>query len=348
MTVGKIRKATRSEAKPLIGLFSLSGAGKTKSALLLARGFAGDTGRIAMIETEAGRGEVFADEIPGGYEVISIRDDFSPQAYSAALTEAEHAGVRAVIIDSASHEWEGLGGVLDQAAENMRNGKKSMLAWQGPKMDHAKHFMLRLLQTPIPLVIVCMRAKYPMEEAVGSNGKKEWRRSTDLEPKQSEDILFELMVHGWISPGDHNFHGTKYTSDSFRPVLRDGEPISIATGKRLAEYASGIGRKEAPPPIPTDAKPTTQDAQQQRLGDIARIEPSAGDKQFGWVERSLHTEKRQAVLDALTAKREEILAYRAMQAAERDEPPHNAKTGEVTGPDGMPDWEPTPEDPTPF
>src|SRR5215472_5863573 len=53
------RPATRAEAKPLIGLYSESGCGKTWSALLLARGFAGPLGRIGMIETEAGRGEAY-------------------------------------------------------------------------------------------------------------------------------------------------------------------------------------------------------------------------------------------------------------------------------------------------
>src|SRR3990167_3731224 len=61
------RLAKRDNAKPLIGLYALSGHGKTKSALLLAKGFCGDMSKVGMIETEAGRGEVFAqDEIVGG------------------------------------------------------------------------------------------------------------------------------------------------------------------------------------------------------------------------------------------------------------------------------------------
>jgi hypothetical protein len=256
MTVGKIRKANRAQAKPLIGLYSESGAGKTKSALLLARGFVGDKGRVVMIETEAGRGEVFVDEIPGGYDVISIRDDFSSRAYGEAMTAAEREHVDAVIIDSASHEWEGVGGVLSMAADNQERGKKGPLVWQQPKILHQREFTGRLLQTPASLVIVCMRAKYPMEEAqVG--GKKEWRRSDELSPKQSEDILFELMVHGWISKGDHKFHGTKYTTEDLRAALRDGEPISLETGRRLAAWAAGGGaaKRETPPPIPKDAEP---------------------------------------------------------------------------------------------
>jgi hypothetical protein len=110
-------------------------------------------------------------------------------------------------------------------------------------MEHAREFMLRLTQTPIPLVIVCMRAKYPMEEKV-KDGKKDWVRSDKLSPKQSDDILSEMFVHGWIDQ-EHRFHGTKYTLDVLRPIFVDGEPISVGTGKRLAEWASGREKKAA-------------------------------------------------------------------------------------------------------
>jgi len=183
------RPATRSEAKPLIGLYSESGNGKTYSALLLARGYVGPQGSIGMIETESGRGEAYADILPGGYNVLPIRGDFSPENFGKALTAAENAKLDALIIDSASHEWEGAGGVLGMAAENQAAGKKGPLVWQKPKMDHQRHFMLRLMQTPIPLVIVCMRAKYPMVERKKQNGEKEWIRSETLEPKQAAPRL---------------------------------------------------------------------------------------------------------------------------------------------------------------
>ena len=233
-----LRPAITTEAKPLIGLYSESGRGKTKSALLIAKGFAGDMSKVAMVETEAGRGEVYAkDPVVGGYLVRPIRDNFAPIEYGKALTEVEKANMKVVIIDSASHEWEGANGVLGWAAKNQEEGKRGVLVWQQPKMSHQRDFILRLLQTPIPLVIVCMRAKYPMQE-VEKNGKKEWQRSEQLEPKQSDDILFEMMVHGWIDK-EHNFHGTKYTTDEFRAILVDKKPITVESGKRLAEWATG-------------------------------------------------------------------------------------------------------------
>lgn len=229
-----IRQAKRSEAKPLVGLYAESGAGKTWSSLLLARGFVGPEGTICMIETEGGRGEANVGREPvGQYLVRPIRKSFSPTEFGLAIGEAEDAKVEALIIDSASAEWEGTGGVLAMAAANDAAGKKGVLVWQQPKIDHQRHFMLRLMQTPIPLVIVCMRAKYPMVQK-GAN----WARSETLEPKQADDILFEMFVHGWIDQ-DHKLHVTKYTLPELANVIVDNERISIDTGRRLAEWAKG-------------------------------------------------------------------------------------------------------------
>jgi len=257
MTIS-FRPAIKSSAKLLVGIYSESGCGKTYSALLLARGFVGDNGKIAMIETESGRGEAYADTLPGGYSVLSLREDFSPKAYGAAIRAAEEGKFDALIIDSASHEWEGINGVLDMAAKNEEAGKKGLLIWQKPKIEHSKEFMLRLMQTSIPLVIVCMRAKYPME----GHGK-DMKRSTVLEPKQSADILFEMMVHGYIDYY-HNMHITKPRNRAedktgiVNSVFEDNKPITIETGKRLAKWASGA--KSAPPTAPEIIEPFDYDA----------------------------------------------------------------------------------------
>lgn len=233
-----VRPARRSEAKPLIVLYAQSGTGKTYSSLVLARGFVGEQGRIVMIETEAGRGEAYADLIPGGYDVIPIRGDFSPKNYGTAIESAEAAKADALIIDSGSHEWSGAGGVLSLAALNQEAGKRGPIVWQKPKLDHQRQFVLRLLQTPIPLVILCLRAKFPMVEKKKPNGEKEWVRSENLEPDQSDDILFEAFVHGWIDH-QHKFHATKYTRPDLASVIVDGERISLTTGKALAAWAKG-------------------------------------------------------------------------------------------------------------
>lgn len=236
------RPAQRSQAKPLIGLYSQSGTGKTYTSLVVARGFVGPAGRIGMIETESGRGEAYADkkEYPeiGGYDVLSLREDFSPRAFGEAIAAAEKAKLDALIIDSGSHEWDGVGGVLDMAAKNQAGGTKGVLVWQQPKIEHKRYFMLRLLQTPIPLIILCMRAKYPMEKK-----GNDWVRSGQLEPTQAEDVLYEMFVHGWMDH-DHNFHLTKCTAKALQPIFGNKKPLSVETGRALADWARNSPKAE--------------------------------------------------------------------------------------------------------
>lgn len=285
MTRPTYRMARRSEAKPLVGLYSRSGCGKTLSALYLARGFVGPSGKIAMIETESGRGEMYADLpalMPGSYGVIPMRpwsskDDqgndiqggFSPREYGQAISDAEAEKVDALIIDSASHEWEGVGGVLHMAALNQEAGKKGNQVWQVPKIDHQRHFVGRLLQTSIPLVIVCMRARYPMEQvtagtierwkAAGGTGQApklgEWVRSPTLEPKQSEDILFEMLTHGWIDE-EHRFWATRYARPEMQAFMPSGQPLTIQTGEALGRWAAGTSASSSPPATATEKRPT--------------------------------------------------------------------------------------------
>ena len=277
----QFRQAKRSEAKPLIGLYAESGCGKTWSALLLARGFVGPQGRIGMIETEGGRGEANVGRDPvGDYLVCPIRGNFSPQAYGEAITAAEGANLDALIVDSASHEWEGAGGVLSMAADNQANNMKGVLVWQRPKIEHQRNFMLRLMQTPIPLVIVCMRAKYPMVEKQKSGGGKEWVRSEELEPKQADDILFEMFVHGWIDKA-HKLHVTKYTIPEVASVIRDGEPITIESGRALATWARGGSVAPASALEPAGAAVTVPTAERYVEQWRVMIEAATSAQQLG-------------------------------------------------------------------
>jgi hypothetical protein len=312
------RPARRSEAKPLIGLYSESGAGKTYSALLLARGFVGPAGKIGMIETESGRGEAYADIIPGGYEVLSIRGDFSPKNFGDALTAAEEAKCNALIIDSASHEWSAAGGVLSMAADNQAKGMKGVLVWQQPKMQHQRNFMLRLLTTPIALVIVCMRAKYPMIE-ITKDGRKEWTRSPDLEPDQAADILFEMFLHGWISR-DHKFHGTKYSRDDLRAVIKDNEPITLETGKRVAAWASGTPvashrPENAAPPRSEQSRSNLNEGEEASETDSERLtrftkqmNAAANQKELAAIWRGIAMEDRLILNDTKNELKEKLPA----------------------------------------
>ena len=106
-----LRKATRQKAKIRLGLSAVSGGGKTYSALLIAYGLCGDWSKVALIDTENGSGDLYADL--GPYNVLPLAPDYTPEKYIQAIKACEGAGMEVIIIDSITHEWDGKGGCLE-------------------------------------------------------------------------------------------------------------------------------------------------------------------------------------------------------------------------------------------
>lgn len=266
-----LRPATRQGVRPLIGLFAESGCGKTYSALLLARGLAGKGGSIGMIDTESGRGELYADVIPGGYQVLPLTEPFNPDRYIEAIEAVEASGAAVGIVDSASHEWEGAGGVLDAAADiEDKSGKTGLHCWRKPKFEHAK-FVARLLRAKIPW-IVCLRAKFK------SRQKKEGGRTVILKdefttPIQAEDFIFEMTVHGEIMP-DHSFRLTKCSHPELAKCFPVDAPVTVENGEALARWcAKGtVGADSDRPKQPTATTSTapTLDELKRTLWNISQ------------------------------------------------------------------------------
>lgn len=253
-----IKKATRQGVKPLIGLYSESGCGKTYSALLLARGFVGPSGKIGMVDSESGRGSLYADVLPGGYEVLEITEPFSPERYIEAIQAVERSGAQIGIIDSASHEWEGLGGVLDMAGESERKNGRSLNNWRGPKMEHAR-FMLRMLQSSIPWII-CLRAKYKTRQTKGTEemakadmikrsdvGKSVVVKDDHTTPIQAEDFIYEMTCHAEVLP-DHSINLTKCSHPSLRSCFPAKGPITSQHGEAIAKWCAAPGVTQSAKP----------------------------------------------------------------------------------------------------
>src|SRR5215213_440538 len=107
----QLRKATRKKAKMRLGLSAVSGGGKTYSALIIAKGMAGDWDKIAIIDSENSSADLYAHL--GDYNVLPIAAPFTPEKYIGAIKACEKAGMEVIIVDSISHEWDGKGGCLE-------------------------------------------------------------------------------------------------------------------------------------------------------------------------------------------------------------------------------------------
>jgi len=147
-----LQQAERKQAKIKLGLQSPSGAGKTYSALLLAYGLINDWSKIAVIDTENHSADLYAHL--GNYQVLDLEKPYTPERYIEAIEICEKAGMEAIIIDSISHEWEGVGGILDIHGAMMGN---SFTNWAKVTPRH-NSFVQRILQSSSH-IIATIRSK---------------------------------------------------------------------------------------------------------------------------------------------------------------------------------------------
>ncbi|MBN7759327.1 AAA family ATPase [Nitratireductor aquimarinus] len=196
----KIERAVREKTFTLTSIAGPSGAGKTYSALLYARGLVGPDGKIGFIDTENKRSRFYAD-VAGGFDVIDLDPPFTSQRYIEAINAFEDAGYTAIIIDSISHEWEGSGGVLEQAEAIEERTKRSGLhCWQKPKAGHKK-LMNAALQTRAHLIFCC-RVKEKVVQAKGANGKSEIVNEGFV-VVQEKSFIYEMTVSMMLAEGTH-------------------------------------------------------------------------------------------------------------------------------------------------
>lgn len=256
----KLRPAKRAESKVVGGLYGKSGSGKTYTALLIARGLVGPKGRVAMADTEAGRGELFADvEEIGGYDYLEITPPFTPQAYIDAIDTFEKSGVECGVLDSMSHVWEGEGGIIDQArASEARSGKAGLHNWNKPKQD-LNRLVLKIMQTRVHLII-CLRAKRKSHQVeVVENGRRKTKVIKDgfYSPKMDEDFISEMLFNAELIGIDdprgrqHSLIVHKVTHPKVAEFFKDGVIPSVRTGELFRAWSKNSAFKVSE----ADAKP---------------------------------------------------------------------------------------------
>lgn len=227
--------AVREQVSLLIALAGASGSGKTMSALRLAKGMA-PAGKIAFIDTEARRGLHYADQFQ--FMHADMRPPFRPQAFIEAVHAAEKAGAEVIIIDSFSHEHDGIGGIVEWAEEIEASGTKSPGNWKVPKREHRK-MMQAFLQCRANLIF-CLRADEKIKIA------KEGNRTVVLPlgwmPICEKRFMFEMTASFTLTPdkpGRPQFDLPHKLQQQHRAFFPEGELISEKAGQMLAAWARG-------------------------------------------------------------------------------------------------------------
>lgn len=247
------KRAVREQTPLLIGLAGQSGSGKTMSALEIATGLGG---KIAAIDTERGRMLHYAENYTFDHDMLT--PPFTPERYIEAIVAAEkHVGPGgAVIVDSMSHEHEGVGGLLEMAGEiaqkmAARSGGNpeayTFPSWREPKQRHQR-MVNRMLQLSCHL-ICCFRAKEKMKLVeVEERGRMRNKPvSQGIQPIMEENFPFEMTFLAILHPDQPGVpHWThKALMEGLRPLFRPEQKLDRQLGRRLGEWAKGgVPRQE--------------------------------------------------------------------------------------------------------
>ncbi len=228
MGILNIRPAVRAGSKVVIGIAGQSGSGKTLTALYMARGMVDHAGQIGFLDTENRRGSLYANELDAPFLIGDLFYPFSPARYLEAIKEFQAAGVKVLVIDSISHEWES--GCAEIAEKPLLNGKK-MADWKKAKAEHKK-FMNVLLQADMD-VICCIRAAEKMDF---SNPNKP--ESIGVQPLCEKNFMFEMTASIMMfNEGTYQQH-LKVPKD-LKTVFGDGQGyLGQGTGQAIRAWVN--------------------------------------------------------------------------------------------------------------
>lgn len=227
----ELRKAERKQSKIRVSMSGPSGSGKTYSALLLGRGLTDNWNKIALIDTENKRGDLYSDL--GDYNIITLEAPFTPERFIEAIKTCETAGMEVIIIDSLSHEWEGQGGCLE-ANEKLAAAKFKGNTWAAWSETTPRH--QRLISAIIASschVINTMRSK---TDTIQTDDKK--IKKVGLKDIQREGFEYEMTVSFNLDRDTHCAVVGKDNTHLFEGI--DPFVINIDDGKKILDWnASG-------------------------------------------------------------------------------------------------------------
>lgn len=243
----------------IVGLTGESFSGKTYSALRLATGFQRVIGgRIAVIDTEADRARHYEPY----FDFDHVRFD-PPYGALDYLDAINATAIRAsiIIIDSMSHEHEGIGGLLDQMDQYLdakagddwgKRDKMLMASMVKPKRERNK-LNQRILGLGREIVfILCYRAKdkiKPLKPGEKNEDGSRGPKDLGIQPITTSELVYEMTVRFLLTaasdgvptllPPQSEAKRLIKMPQQFKGWFKEGEQISEEMGERLGRWAVG-------------------------------------------------------------------------------------------------------------
>lgn len=266
------KPAVKEKLRLRLAIEGPSGSGKTYSALLIARGLVGTEGRIAMIDTEQESGKLYSDVTP--FDHAPLNGPYTPDRYVSLINMAEKAGYDCIIIDSMSHEWMGIGGILEMHDAMPGN---SYTNWAKVNPKHNK-FIEAILKSPCH-IIATMRSKQAYALETNEKGKQEPKKM-GMAPQQRDGMEYEFtavlkMDVTHMAMGDKDRTGLFPAGDWFAPTTETGASLEL-----------WLNSGADPAPLISDLQLVNVDEWKKRC--VAALKEHGVDGFFGWYTK--HTD----------------------------------------------------------
>ena len=216
-----------------------------------------------MIDTEARRSLHYADEFK--FIHCQFNEPFGSHDYAEVIkAAAKESAEGVVIVDSMSHEHEGMGGYLmfhDAECERLGKGdpaKAEASKWRAwAKPAAARQFLINtILQIPAAFVF-CFRAK-EKSAMVKNNGRNDivtlgWQAIA------GDAFVFEQTIRCLLPPGAEGVadwsalakeNGVPKCPEALKSIMVNQRPLDELHGEHLALWAAGKTKATAAPARP--------------------------------------------------------------------------------------------------
>src|SRR6185437_6238812 len=216
--------ATRESILLRAAICGPTGSGKTKTGLILGTRMVErmGLGPLYVIDSEnkSALRYAYSPRSRQGYRFKHVpmpEDDYSPAAYTAALDYCESQGAGVILIDSLSHAWNGINGVLeqvDQVTQLSRSKSSFSEGWKAMTPVHNR-LIQRILGSSAH-VIFTLRAKVDWVVQENERGKKEPVK-LGMMPVQREGVDYEPDLFFDMTAPDNVLVVSKSRSDRIAP-----------------------------------------------------------------------------------------------------------------------------------
>ena len=254
----QVKKAKREKIYVKIALMAPSGGGKTYSALRLSKGMAeeikketGKDVKILLANTEQKRGYYYANEFD--YDIVDIDAPHEPEKYVELINFAISNGYDILILDSASHEWEGKGGCL----ELQQKAGGTYQAWAKVTPRHNK-FISAIADSPIH-IIATMRGKDQYEMTKDNTGKTSVQK-LGVGAKQRDGFEYEFTCTFLLDQKTNTAEVQKDNTHIF-----DHEGVTILTENHGVKIMQWANSGEGYTPV---VRKTDEEADAELSGDL--------------------------------------------------------------------------------